>query len=50
MDRVVSLSGLYSAHPTTSISVLSALKLGLEQWVVKWAFSHYCLSLLHGQT
>lgn len=41
----MSQSGFYSAHLTTSISVLSALKLGLEQWVVKLAFSHYSLSL-----
>lgn len=43
MDGVVSRSGLYSAHLTTSISVLSASKLGLEQWVVKLALSHYSL-------
>lgn len=45
MAGVVSQSELYSAHLTTSISVLSSLKLCLEQWVVKLAFSHSSLSL-----
>lgn len=45
MDGVVSPSGLYSAQLTTSISGLNASKLGLEQWVVKLALSHYSLSL-----
>jgi len=43
IDGVVPESGLYSAHLTTSISVLCVSELGFEQRMVKLALSQYSL-------